>query len=63
MDNLTYEKVERMQTHINSYRRKSLKSKTPYEMFEFSYGADICSLLALTTVDSNDVILKPRLIK
>lgn len=63
MDKLTKTKVSWMETHINSYRRKSLQNKTPYEMFEFSYGAEICSLLRLTKVDSNDVILKPKLIK
>ncbi len=63
IDKLTKAKVSLMETHINSYRRKSLQNKTPYEMFEFTYGAEICSLLRLTKVDSNDVILKPKLIK
>ncbi|EFE91390.1 hypothetical protein GCWU000341_01805, partial [Oribacterium sp. oral taxon 078 str. F0262] len=30
-----------LQSHINSYRRKTLGNKSPYEMFAFQYGEDI----------------------
>ena len=60
---LTEEHVHKIESHINSYRRKSLHNKTPYEMFEFSYGVQLCQLLRLSKVSSNDIILKPSLIR
>lgn len=60
---LTEEQVHKIESHINSYRRKSLHNKTPYEMFEFSYGVQLCQLLRLSKVSSNDIILKPSLIR
>ena len=61
--NLNNRKVKLIESHINSYLRKSLNNKTPYELFLFSYGASICRSLSLSTVHPNDVILKPSLIR
>jgi len=62
-NNLTNKKVKLIESHINSYLRKSLNNKTPYELFEFSYGVNICRSLSLSTVKPNDIILKPNLIR
>lgn len=34
------EKVALMMNHINSYSRRSLGNKSPYDTFEFLYGKD-----------------------
>lgn len=61
--NLTVESVKLMESHINSYIRKSLDNKTPYDVFEHIHGANLTSKLTLTKVNSNEVILKPKLLK
>ena len=40
-DELTQADVELMMNHINSYRRKKLNGKSPYEAFSFYYGEDL----------------------
>ena len=60
---LTNKKVKLIETHINSYARKSLQNKTPYECFEFSYGADVCRALSLQSVPANNVTLNPSLVR
>lgn len=34
----TQEQIDLMMSHINSYARKKLGNKSPYEVFEFQYG-------------------------
>lgn len=61
--NLDSKKVHLIESHINSYLRKSLKGKSPYQAFRLKYGDEICQLLKLIEINSNDIILKPSLIK
>lgn len=56
-------KVKLIETHINSYTRSVLNDKTPYDVLEYTYGAEIIGTLDLKKVDPNDVVLKPYLIK
>lgn len=37
----TQEQIDLMMSHINSYARKSLGNKSPYEVFSFQYGEGI----------------------
>lgn len=60
---LTNKKVKLIETNINSYARKSLQNKTPYECFVFSYGADVCRALSLLSVPANNVTLNPSLVR
>lgn len=62
-EKITDEQVKLMETNINNYRRKSLEERTPYEVFEFSYGALICRKLPLEEMSPNEVILNPSLLK
>lgn len=52
-----------MMDHINSYNRKSLGDKCPYDMFEFLYGSEILGLLGYRKVSSNDVTLNKSIFK
>lgn len=60
-----------MFSHINSTPRKSLKDKTPYEVFNFMMsisnnlqrGKQILDLLNIKEIKRDEVILKPYLIK
>ena len=62
-DNLTQENIEEMMNHINSYSRKKLGGKTPYELFCFIYGKEIADKLGIKQINPNEVLLHPRLVK
>ncbi len=40
MDGFTQPDIFRMMNHINSYKRKKLNNRTPYEAFSFYYGEE-----------------------
>jgi Na+/proline symporter len=52
-----------MMSHINSYKRKKLGSKTPYEIFEAMYGPNILKKLSITYISPDEVMLRPNLVK
>lgn len=62
-DHFTQDTVNLIFSHVNSVKRKSLGGKTPYEMFAFTYGADIANLLGITPVPADKVIQSPSLLK
>ena len=60
---LTQEDLNLMFSHINSTPRKSLNGKTPYEAFEFLYGAEILKKLNIQKIEKDMVTLQPYLLK
>lgn len=62
-DNLTQTDVNLMMNHINSYKRKKLNDRSPYETFSFHYGEDVLRLLDCSPVAPEDILLKPSLLK
>jgi hypothetical protein len=52
-----------MMDHINSYKRKKLNDRSPYETFSFHYGEEVLKLLWCTPVAAEDILLKPSLLK
>lgn len=52
-----------MMDHINSYKRKKLNNRSPYEAFSFYYGEDILKKLGCKPVAAENIILKPKLLK
>ena len=71
ISNITQEDLNLMFSHINSTPRKSLKDKTPYEVFCFimstpenkDRGKEILNLLNINEIKRDEVTLKPYLIK
>lgn len=49
--------IDLMMNHINSYSRKSLGDKSPYELFSYLYGNDILDLLGCHPVPPQSVTL------
>ena len=43
----TQEQIDLMMSHINSYARKSLGNKSPYEVFAFQYGEELLEVFNL----------------
>jgi len=62
-DELSQEDVEMMMNHINSYKRKKLNGKSPYEAFSFYYGEELAQKLGCREVSAKDINLTPRLLK
>lgn len=63
MDNLTQEDIFLMMNHINSYKRKKLNNRSPYETFSFLHGEDVLKKLGCHPVAAYDITLKPTLLK
>lgn len=62
-DDLTQADVILMMNHINSYKRKKLNNRSPYDTFSFYYGEDLLKKLECTPVAAENIILKPKLLK
>lgn len=56
------EKILLMMSHINSYKRPILGDKSPYDLFEFTYGKIVLEIFGLSRIDDDDIILKPSLL-
>jgi IS30 family transposase len=62
-DNLTQEGgIQRMLNHINSYKRKKLNNKSPYETFAFLHGEEVLRRLGAEFIPPHEIILKPELL-
>ena len=57
------EQIDLMMSHINSYSRKKLGNKSPYEIFEFQYGRKILDAFHLQKIPADEIILSPELLK
>ena len=55
--------INLMMNHINSFKRKSLHGKSPYEMAKLLYPKDFMMMLAIEPVDASDVTLSPKLLR
>jgi IS30 family transposase len=63
-DRLTQEKdIQLMLNHINSYKRKKLNNKSPYETFAFLHGEEILKRLGAEFIPPQKIILKPELLR
>lgn len=54
--------IQLMLNHINSYQRKKLNNKSPYETFAFLHGEEILRRIGAEFISPQDIILKPELL-
>lgn len=59
---LTEEKVNLMMNNINSYPRKSLNGKTPFDIFLLLYGEENAKKLGLRKIPLTELVLNPKLL-
>lgn len=59
----TQEQIDLMMSHINSYARKNLGNKSPYDVFAFQYGEELLKQLHLQRIPADEIILSPELLK
>jgi IS30 family transposase len=62
-DAFTQDTVNLIFSHVNGVKRNSLNGKSPYDVFEFTYGAKTASLLGIERVPALQVIQSPKLLK
>lgn len=62
LDGYTQEDINLMMNHINSYRRKNLGDKSPYEIFSLLYGEDILRRMGATIIPDDEITLRPSLL-
>lgn len=62
-NNLTQDDINLMMNHINSYKRKKLNNRNPYETFSFYHGEEVLHKLECHPVAAGDIMLKPALLK
>jgi IS30 family transposase len=62
-NDLTQEDISLMMNHINSYKRKKLNNRSPYETFSFHHGEEVLHKLGCSPVPAVDIMLKPTLLK
>ena len=62
-NHLTQEYISLMMNHINSYKRKKLNNRSPYETFSFYHGEEVLTKLECAPVAASDIMLKPTLLK
>lgn len=62
-DNLTQDDINLMMNHINSYPRKKLNDRTPYETFVYLYGVEAANALGCQKIELDEIILTPHLLK
>ena len=62
-DQLTQDDIDLMMNHINSYKRKKLNNRSPYETFSFYHGEKVLEKLVCEPVSAGDILLKPSLLK
>ena len=59
----TQQQIDLVMSHINSYARKNLGNKSPYDVFAFQYGEDILKVFNLKRIPADEIILTPDLLK
>lgn len=59
-DDLTQQQVTRMMNHINSYARKKLGEKSPYECFRYFYGQEPLDAFGAVLLPPEDILLRPE---
>ena len=62
-DNLTQEDINKLMSHINSYKRKKLNDCNPIQLFSLIYGKGIAKQLGILEIPTNDINLSTNLLK
>ena len=62
-DDLQQEDIDLMLSHINSYKRGKLNSRSANQLFSFIYGDDILPKLNIREIEPNDIVMSPKLLR
>ncbi len=62
MNHLTQDDIQKMVDHINSYSRKNLNGRSPFQLFKFLHSSEILQKLNCSEVDPSQINLTPSLL-
>lgn len=62
-DDFSQETVDLIFSHINAVKRKQFNGKSAYEMFSFTYSAELADALGIRFIEPENVIQSPLLLK
>ncbi len=62
-DDFSQETVDLIFSHVNAVKRKQFNGKSAFDMFAFTYSADLADLLGIRFVEPTAVIQAPMLLK
>jgi len=62
-DNYTQEDINKLMSHINSYKRKKLNDCSPLQLFSLMYGNETAKKLGITKIEPNEINLSKKLFK
>ena len=62
-DNLDQDNINKLMSHINSYKRKKLNNCSPLQLFSTMYGNNTAIKLGISKITSNEVNLSENLLK
>lgn len=62
-DHLFQDDIDLMMSHINSYTRKKLNSRSAYQLFSTIHGEDVLMKLRQKLIPANEINLTPMLLK
>ncbi len=63
LDGFTQQDITKCMNHVNSYTRKNLGDKTPYEVFSAFYGENLLKKMNIELIHPDEVTLHPSLLK
>jgi IS30 family transposase len=61
-DALTQDDIHLVLSHVNSYSRPALNDKAPFDLFAFTYGADVLTQWGIRRIPADRIVLKPSLL-
>ena len=61
-DGFSQDTVNLIFSHVNSVKRKSLGGKSPFEIFAFTFGDIVASVLGVMPIPADRVIQSPKLL-
>jgi IS30 family transposase len=62
-DGFTQETVNTIFSHVNAVKRKIYNGKSPYDLFAFTYGAELATLLGIDFIPAERVVQSPKLLE
>ncbi|HFI0696300.1 TPA: IS30 family transposase, partial [Streptococcus suis] len=61
-DSLIQDDINLVCSHVNSVKRAAFNGKSAYELFTFTYGEELATLLGVSKIDPENIIQSPRLL-
>ena len=62
-DEFTQDTVNIIFSHVNGVKRKQFNGKSAYDIFTFSYSAELATAFGISKIPAESVIQSPKLLR